>query len=110
MALKNEGDASLSPTASDVAVSPRRVTVLGSTGSVGCNTIDLLQRQPENYFVEALTAHRNVERLAEQARLVRARLAVIGMAEALARLKPDVVVLWGDRYESLAAAQASLAK
>ncbi len=55
----------------------RRVTVLGSTGSVGCSTLDLIERQGENFIVEALTAHRNVELLAAQARRVGARLAVI---------------------------------
>ena len=38
----------------------RSVTILGSTGSVGCNTVDLLARQPEAFSVEALTANRNV--------------------------------------------------
>ena len=46
---------------------PRRVTILGSTGSVGCNTIDLIERQPDAFQVEALTAYSNVARLAEQA-------------------------------------------
>lgn len=55
----------------------RRVTILGSTGSVGCQTIDLLLRAPEKYQVVALTAHRNVAKLAEQARALAAELAVI---------------------------------
>ncbi|MBM3482709.1 MAG: 1-deoxy-D-xylulose-5-phosphate reductoisomerase [Alphaproteobacteria bacterium] len=59
-----------------VGAAPRRVTILGSTGSIGCNTIDLLDRNPGTYEVEALTASGNVERLAEQARRHRARLAV----------------------------------
>jgi 1-deoxy-D-xylulose-5-phosphate reductoisomerase len=56
---------------------PRRVTVLGSTGSVGCNTIDLITRNPDSFEVEALTAHRSAARLAEQARKVGARIAVV---------------------------------
>jgi 1-deoxy-D-xylulose-5-phosphate reductoisomerase len=59
-------------------VEPRRVTILGSTGSVGCNTIDLIDRQPEAFAIEAMTAFSNVERLAEQARRLRPRLAVVG--------------------------------
>jgi 1-deoxy-D-xylulose-5-phosphate reductoisomerase len=55
----------------------RSVSILGSTGSVGCNTVDLLRRDPAAFRVEALTANRNVERLAEQARLLGARLAVV---------------------------------
>jgi len=54
------------------------VTILGSTGSIGCNTVDLLQRDPARYRVVALTAFANVRLLAEQARGLRAELAVIG--------------------------------
>jgi len=56
---------------------PRRVTVLGSTGSVGCNTLDLISRNLDRFEVEALTANGQVERLAEQAKQVNARLAVV---------------------------------
>jgi 1-deoxy-D-xylulose-5-phosphate reductoisomerase len=55
----------------------RRVTILGSTGSVGCNTVDLLLRNPDAFAVEALTAHKNARRLAEQARAVGARFAAV---------------------------------
>jgi 1-deoxy-D-xylulose-5-phosphate reductoisomerase len=53
------------------------VTILGSTGSVGCRTVDLLLRNPERFEVEALTGHRNVKLLAEQAKLLRPHIAVI---------------------------------
>ncbi len=56
---------------------PRRVTVLGSTGSVGCSTVDLIRRQPERFAVEALVARTNVAKLAEQAVQLRAKRAVI---------------------------------
>jgi 1-deoxy-D-xylulose-5-phosphate reductoisomerase len=56
---------------------PRRVTILGSTGSVGQSTVDLLLRNPDGFEVEALTANRNPGRLAEQARALRARFAAI---------------------------------
>ena len=56
---------------------PRRVTILGSTGSVGQSTVDLIARDPARYRVEALVALRSVELLAEQARRLRARLAVV---------------------------------
>ncbi|MEJ0062995.1 MAG: 1-deoxy-D-xylulose-5-phosphate reductoisomerase [Alphaproteobacteria bacterium] len=62
---------------SKVQAERRRVTVLGSTGSVGCQTVDLLLRAPQNYAVAALTAHRNVAKLAEQARALNAELAVV---------------------------------
>ena len=55
----------------------RRVTILGSTGSVGQNTVDLLLRNQEAFEVEGLTANRNPAGLAEQARALRARFAAI---------------------------------
>jgi 1-deoxy-D-xylulose-5-phosphate reductoisomerase len=55
----------------------RRVTILGSTGSVGQNTVDLLLRNPAAFEVEGLTANRNPARLAAQARALRARFAAI---------------------------------
>ena len=84
---------------------PRRVTILGSTGSVGQSTVDLIARDPASYRVEALVARRSVELLAEQARRLRARLAVVAdpgqypaLKEALAGTSievaagPDAVV------------------
>ncbi|MBK8211086.1 MAG: 1-deoxy-D-xylulose-5-phosphate reductoisomerase [Rhodospirillales bacterium] len=60
------------------ADTPRRsVSILGSTGSVGCNTIDLLLRQPDAFSVEALTANRNVKLLVEQARALRPRMVAV---------------------------------
>jgi 1-deoxy-D-xylulose-5-phosphate reductoisomerase len=56
---------------------PRHVTILGSTGSVGCNTVELVAGEPGSYVVEALAAQKNVERLAEQARKVKAKFAVV---------------------------------
>ncbi|MEQ9518823.1 MAG: 1-deoxy-D-xylulose-5-phosphate reductoisomerase [Parvibaculum sp.] len=57
---------------------PRRVTVLGSTGSVGCNTLDLIRRSPGAYEIVALTAQTNVAELAKQAKEFNAKVAVIG--------------------------------
>lgn len=55
----------------------KRVAILGSTGSVGTQTIDLIQRSPERYEVVALTANRNVALLVEQARALRPEIVVI---------------------------------
>jgi len=57
--------------------SPRRVSILGSTGSVGRSTVDLLVRNRGEFTVEALTANRNAALLAEQARQLDARFAAI---------------------------------
>jgi 1-deoxy-D-xylulose-5-phosphate reductoisomerase len=56
---------------------PRRVTILGSTGSIGRSTVDLLQRNPADFTVEAVTANHNAALLAEQAKLLRARFAAV---------------------------------
>ncbi len=67
--------------------SPRAVTVLGATGSIGCNTIDLIERMPDAFRVEALTANTNVKKLAAQAIRLGARLAVVADRESYAGLK-----------------------
>ncbi|MDD3370741.1 MAG: 1-deoxy-D-xylulose-5-phosphate reductoisomerase [Alphaproteobacteria bacterium] len=55
----------------------RSVTILGSTGSVGRQTIDLISRAPDAYDVIALTANKNVATLAEQARQLNAGMAIV---------------------------------
>ncbi|SFC56201.1 1-deoxy-D-xylulose-5-phosphate reductoisomerase [Tropicimonas isoalkanivorans] len=54
----------------------KRVSILGATGSIGENTVDLIARAPEEHKVVALTGGRNVVRLAEQAIALNAELAV----------------------------------
>ncbi|WP_448187393.1 1-deoxy-D-xylulose-5-phosphate reductoisomerase [Azospirillum sp. sgz301742] len=82
---------------------PRRVTILGSTGSVGTQTIDLVGRAPEAFAVEALTANRNVALLAEQAKRLSARLAVVADPACYADLK---AALSGTGIEAAAGPQA----
>lgn len=53
------------------------VTVLGSTGSVGLSTLDVVARHPDRFRVVALTANRNAERLAEQCRRYRPAFAAM---------------------------------
>jgi len=67
--------------------SPRSVTILGSTGSVGTSTIDLIRRNPDDYVVEALTANSDWEGLARQAIELKARMVAIGDPRAYAALK-----------------------
>jgi 1-deoxy-D-xylulose-5-phosphate reductoisomerase len=56
---------------------PKRISVLGATGSVGTSTLDLIGRSPHLFEVVALTAQTNVEALAECALRHRALLAVV---------------------------------
>ncbi|WP_020203940.1 1-deoxy-D-xylulose-5-phosphate reductoisomerase [Cupriavidus sp. WS] len=65
----------------------RRITVLGATGSIGDSTLDVIKRHPERYAVHALTAHRQVDKLAALCREFRPAHAVMGTAEAAAALQ-----------------------
>ena len=56
---------------------PRTVSVLGSTGSVGTQTIELLTADPDSFRVRALVAGRNAALLAQQAIALRAEIAVV---------------------------------
>jgi 1-deoxy-D-xylulose-5-phosphate reductoisomerase len=77
----------MSPTKPHLDQAPKRVTVLGSTGSVGANTIDLIERNRNAYEVEALTANRNVTGLAAQAIKLDARMAVVADPDCYLELK-----------------------
>lgn len=56
----------------------KTVSILGVTGSIGQSTLDLVRRRPDQFSVQAVTAQSNVDGLADAARSLRARLAVIG--------------------------------
>lgn len=82
---------------------PRSITIIGSTGSVGQSTADLIDREPEHYNVEALVAGNSVEALAEQARRLRARLAVVANPQRYRALKD---ALAGTTVEAAAGPEA----
>lgn len=69
------------------AETPRSVTLLGATGSVGTSTLDLIFRNPEKFVVDALTANTNAPGLAAAARKAHAKLAVVADPSAYAALK-----------------------
>ncbi|KQN36886.1 1-deoxy-D-xylulose 5-phosphate reductoisomerase [Sphingomonas sp. Leaf407] len=81
----------------------KRVTILGATGSVGTSTLDLIERNPDDYAIEALTAHRDVAKLAAAARRVGARLAVVGDEGCLPALRD---ALAGSGIETAGGARA----
>lgn len=60
----------------------QRITILGSTGSIGVSTLDVLARHPDRYQVYALTAHSQMEQLAAQCLRFRPQIAVAGSAHA----------------------------
>ena len=53
------------------------IAVLGSTGSIGVNTLNVIASHPDKFAVLALAAHSRVDRLEEQVRRFRPRLAVL---------------------------------
>ena len=79
-----------------------QITVLGSTGSIGVSTLDVIARHPERFGVFALTASVNVELMAEQCAKFRPVFAVMAsephgrrLAEVLQALALPTRVLWG---------------
>ena len=56
----------------------RNLSILGSTGSVGTSTLDVVQRHPDRFRIFALTANRQAAALVEQCRRFQPRFAVIG--------------------------------
>ncbi len=64
----------------------RHISILGSTGSIGVNTLDVIRAHPERFKVFALTASKQVELLAKQCIEFSPALAVIGDAQGAARL------------------------
>ncbi len=82
----------------------QNITILGSTGSIGTSTLDVIARHPDRYRVYALTAATQVEMLLQQCQVFSPRYAVMASAphaaQLAARVKAlglPVQVLAGDR-------------
>ena len=86
----------------------QNLTILGSTGSIGVSTLDVVARHPQQFQVFALTAKQRVEELAAQCLQFNPRYAVLGSEAAAQRLRAllssDVEVLWGEEGLALVAA------
>ena len=81
----------------------KRVTILGATGSVGSSTLDLIERDLDKFEVIALTANRDVEKLAAAAIRTRAQVAVVADEACLGSLRD---ALAGSGIEARAGAEA----
>ncbi|MCS6786962.1 MAG: 1-deoxy-D-xylulose-5-phosphate reductoisomerase [Thiobacillaceae bacterium] len=80
----------------------RNLTILGATGTIGVNTLDVVAMHPQRYRVLALTGQNQVERLATQCRQFKPLYAVVtdeARARELRHLLADTEteVLWGER-------------
>ncbi|MGV7247194.1 1-deoxy-D-xylulose-5-phosphate reductoisomerase, partial [Caballeronia sp. M23-90] len=58
----------------------KRLTLLGSTGSIGESTLDVVARHPDRFKVYALSAHRNGDKLVDQCLQFQPEVAVVGDA------------------------------
>jgi len=65
----------------------KTIVILGSTGSIGTSTLDIVDRFPEDFRVAALTAGSNDEKLEEQIRRFKPRLVALSDGSAAARLR-----------------------
>ncbi|HEY1610253.1 MAG TPA: 1-deoxy-D-xylulose-5-phosphate reductoisomerase [Paraburkholderia sp.] len=81
----------------------KRLTLLGSTGSIGDSTLDVVARHPERFSVYALSAHRNGDKLVEQCLKFVPEVAVVGDADTAARVEQKLraagsrtVVMYGE--------------
>jgi 1-deoxy-D-xylulose-5-phosphate reductoisomerase len=82
------------------------LTLLGSTGSIGTSTLDVVRRWPERFGIFALVAGRNIELLAEQIEEFRPRVVVVGDQPALEALRA-ILRLRGIAAPELAAGPAA---
>jgi 1-deoxy-D-xylulose-5-phosphate reductoisomerase len=67
-----------------------RLTLLGSTGSIGDSTLDVVSRHPERFAVFALTAHRNAAKLVEQCLRFQPQCAVVGDADTARQVQTQL--------------------
>jgi len=65
----------------------KQVTILGATGSIGLNTLDVISRHPDEFGVFALTANSQTERLYQQCLQYRPRYAVMADEQSAERLQ-----------------------
>ncbi len=73
----------------------KAITLLGSTGSIGTQTLDIVSQYPDRFRIVGLAAGRNVEMLAAQIRQFRPEIAAISDAEKLPELKAAIADLDG---------------
>ena len=83
-------------------ITVRHLTILGSTGSIGVSTLDVVARHPDRFQVIALTANNSTEKMLEQCRRFHPRYAVMLDAASGERLQTEIraaglaiEVLWG---------------
>lgn len=78
----------------------RRISILGSTGSIGCQTLEVVEADPDSFRVVALAAGQNVDRLCEQVERFQPERVSVGDEVAAQRLRdrfgPDLEIHFGE--------------
>lgn len=78
----------------------KKITILGSTGSIGTQTLDVISQHPDRFQVTALTCGKNVDLLRRQIRRFRPELVCTAEesdAAALQKEFPRIQTVWGER-------------
>lgn len=91
--------------ARDRSEAPKRLSILGATGSIGESTLDLVARNPGRFAVDALTANTAADKLADRAKACGARFAAVADESAWPALKE---ALGGSGIEIAAGPEALL--
>ena len=78
---------------------PKRIALLGSTGSIGCQTLDVVAQHPDKLSVVALAAGSRVARMLEQVKLFNVHYCAAGDAAAASQAKADGLVPQGVQLE-----------
>ena len=84
----------------------KQLTILGSTGSIGCSTLDVVRHNPEKFRVAALVAGKNVARMVEQCLEFAPRYAVMDDEKSAAQVKATLLAQ-GSRTEVMSGQQAA---
>ncbi len=87
----------------------KRLAILGSTGSIGTQTLDIVSRYPDLFTVEVLTAGNNIDLLILQAKLFRPKQVVIGNDEHYLKLKEALAGLSIEVFSGMDSAEAVVA-
>jgi len=78
----------------------KKITILGSTGSIGVNTLDVIEKNPTHFEVFALTAHKNVEVLQKQIAIHNPKIVVLTETSSFQKIKKEyghkLSVLFGE--------------
>lgn len=67
-----------------------RICILGSTGSIGCSSLEVIEKNSERYSVSVLTANKNVEKLFQQCQKFRPEIAIMACDESAIKLKKRI--------------------